>query len=159
MRPTNSPSPSAPPSIQSNPQHSSQTVQMPKPFGSGIGFKPQVTNPSLIQNPPTGYPNVPQPNNPQAAPSNLPYPSHPQTPNNSFTPQTNLPLNQTIRHNYQSTQPHGHGQPNLNYSTFQTPPKIYPNLQHSAPFSYLPPNPNLHRSTSGYMRKVISGRF
>lgn len=165
MRPSNSPSPSAPQIVHSNPEFSGKILQMPQPFGSGIGFKPQVVNPSLVQSPPTGYPNVPsQPSYPsyaQTTPpnvysSNYPQnaPIHPPTTANYHSPQTNSPMDPWVHQNSQNTHSHGQGHPNYNYSHYQTPPNIYPNLNHSVPFSYSQPNPVLHQSTSGYMRQV-----
>lgn len=170
MRPSNSPSPSAPPMVQSNPQTSGRTVQMPQPFGSGIGFKPQVINQSLNQSSPFGYPNVAQQSHhPNYAPQSTPpinqYPSSFQTPTNYLPPQNNFSINPPVQHNYQNyqnTPPHGHGQghPNYNFTHSQTPPNVYPILaNHSVPFSYTQPNANLRRSTSGYMRKVNLGKL
>lgn len=165
MRPSNSPSPSAPPMVQSNPQTSGRTVQMPQPFGSGIGFKPQVINQSSNHSSPFGYPNVAQQSAPQSTPPINQYPSYSQTPTSYFPPQNNFSINPPVQYNYQNyqnTPPHGHGQghPNYNFTHSQTLPNVYPILpNHSVPFSYTQPNANLRRSTSGYMRKVNSGKF
>lgn len=167
MRPTaNNPSPSAPPIVQSNSHYSGPSVQMPQPFGSGIGFKSNVTNTYFAQNPPMGYqspptgyqnpsmgyPSPPQnsapyPNYTQAAPPTTHYQNYAQIPQNYQVPQANFPVNPTVHHNVA----HRH------YPQ-QTLSNMYPNLNKSVPFSYAPSNPT-RRSTSDYMRKVIVGRF
>lgn len=142
MRPQN-PSPSAPPIVQSNPEYPHAPVQMPQPFGSGIGFKPHVTN--TFNTPPMGY-QVP----PMAHPQSPPYPNY--APTSHYLPQNPHPVS---HQNYQSPpQNVSYGQAYPTYA--QTPPNIYPNLIQPAPFSYTQPhpNPNIRRSTSGYMRQV-----
>lgn len=179
MRPAaNNPSPSAPPNVQSNVQYSGTSVQMPQPFGSGIGFRPNITNNTFTQNPPMGYQNpqtgylnpsmgyqsppqtnAPYPNYSQAAPPSAHYQNYSQTPQNYQVPQPpqpNYPINQP-------TVGYGQGYPNSHYPEAQrlphNMPQMYPNLNQSVPFSYTPPNPNIQRSTSDFMRKVIVGRF
>lgn len=157
MRPTTTnPSPTAPPIVQSNDHYSGPAVQMPQPFGSGIGFRPNITNSYYAQGPPMGY------QNPQMQRPPAPYPSYPQTipPPAQFQdysqnfqphlPHTNFPVNSMA---HQTT---AHQQV---YQTCHYPTNIYPNLNQPAPISYTPHNPNIHRSTSDYMRKVIVGRF
>lgn len=155
MRPAaHNPSPSAPP-VQSNTNYSGPPVQMPQPFGSGIGFMPHITQTSHM-NPQMGY---------QAPLTRLPsmgYSSPPQ--NVSPYPNYTQPTvqYQNYAQNYQLPQAnfpqHTQATQNCHYSQ-QPPPHVYPNLNNSAPFSYTPPNPRTPRSTSDYMRKVIVGKL
>lgn len=161
MRPSNAQQPSAPPSVQSNSQYSGQPFQMPQPFGSGIGFKPQVIQNTPVantQNFQTPYP--PNQGYPQAIPSIPPYPQTAPPPANQFYAQPsqnyqNMPNQPSQNYPAMSHQsPHGQAFPIHPHN----PPTVYPNLNHSAPFSYTQPTPNNPRSTSDFMRKVIAGK-
>ena len=175
MRPTtNNPSPSAPPTVQSNVQYSGPSVQMTQPFGSGIGFRPNITNNNIPHNPPLGYQNLPMgyqsppqtnapyPNYSQATPSPAHYQNYVQAPQNyqiHQPPQHNYPINPPVQHNVA----YGQSYQNSHYPEAQrlphNMPQMYPNLNQSVPFSYTPPSPTIQRSTSDFMRKVIVGRF
>lgn len=163
MRPTNvQQTPSAPPSVQANSQYSGQPIQMSQPFGSGMGFRPQisqatqvthqVTNNSFTQDPRLGFSEAPYPNH-IASPQNPGYPQPTSQPTSQqYYPQP--PQNSHPAHNHPNV-PHQHGQANPNNAQ---PPSIYPNLNHSVPFSYTQSTPNMPRSTSDFMRKVIVRR-
>jgi hypothetical protein len=116
-------------------------IAMPMPFGAGIG----LTN--VAQNVPQNLPpqNFPQPQGYSQATS-PPYPQNAQVPTQMNYSQPNLP-SQNFPQNYQQQVPFGQGYPP------QVHPNIYPNLNHSAPFSYTHSAP-VNRSTSGYMRQV-----
>lgn len=176
-KPQNNPSPSAPPLIQSNPDYGGPAIQMPQPFGSGIGFvnhtnapyqqpvaypqqpvayPPQnvavgfdnrnAYYPNFSQTSPHGHPQASQvPSNTNYYPNAYPQVSPSSQHSNIYPPINHFPSSQ----NTPPSVPYGQG---LNYS--QTPPNPYPSPSQSAPFSYTQPNPNMRRSTSGYMRKV-----
>lgn len=151
---------------------------MPQPFGSGIGLRTQVNTNTSYQQPiaypqPVAYPpqnvavgfdnrNAYYPNFSQTSPQGHPqasqvpsntnyYPNaYPQVPPSSQQSNVYPPINYfPSSQNTPPSVPYGQG---LNYS--QTPTNPYPSPSQSAPFSYTQPNPNMRRSTSGYMRKV-----
>lgn len=138
------PSPSAQPIVCSSSDYTGRLVQMPQPFGSGIGIKPQVVDPSNYKN---SFTNASCPHDTRATPLSAHYQNYAQQSqhsNYSNYSQTSQP--QILHQNYQNTQ--SFKAPN----DFQS--KIYPNLNQIPNYSYAHSYPGIHRATS-FTPKVI----
>lgn len=149
------PAPSAPIVTSStDSQNSRPPIQMPMPFGAGIGFGHFTQNMQSYPPQSSTY----QGSVPNAGSSHT---NHPQNSNvntqanisqQNYPPSNYPPQNFPTQNYHQNQVPFGQG---FAPRVPQNQPNIYPNLNHAAPFSYTHSAPLVNRSTSGFMRQVI----